>query len=1056
MTISSRVRTCRLLQRQMRFQEVHRIISNCPEQDPDFNMLQYIRFEIYLSRLDYKNAEKLYQKMIEILAPGDPLKISFNLRMHAMRILSWDKADFDDAIHFFKLTQNASTSSDYNVALAYSLHARALETGVNLGIQPARQKHNAIMLLETSISRYKQSGHMDSYAKESVLLAELLKKIPFPNRAAAREVFQELLTTGRQLQDSLISAQARLGLLEFEMEDAFNAENPAQRFGEVIKESEAISAEFHSGGHLLSDALVKERFGVTVMKYGVNMGMDYLADAIEDYHAHQCYLEEQNLHRQIATWHLEHGNTEQNIEANKKAAMMDQSDQSYFGSMVSYLALINRAYQDGRIDRARSLYEQAVSTYENHPLYSQLLFLQANNLGKIGLRQDSVALLKKVVAMLSYLELSPFLSDAYTNLAANLIGVQTQEALNYILKAIDIDQQTGDHIRTAQHIQLLIQILIQKQLQLAGKPLTICEEIYTRLRQSEEIIAGDHSLKSQTIRGQIMQSEAYALYLARRYVDAINLYETAEGIFIHYELKSNLAFLYSHMGLTIIEQARIEHTVERYEQALGRLSTALGYFEISGLKQEQARTLGLIATSLDELGRLISDPENARQRWEKAEEYYERSYQINRFLRAHADSSSAISKQLSMIAFVEESQTYTQQAFYLHLRSTKKILLAVKWLERIKAQALVTALEEHRGTNELLKPSASNLVDEQDRFVDVGREISHQIPDDVLIIEYFYTDDTLFTFGMRKAWTEPKLRTQPFDPIHLEELIQMHFSSSYGNVRSMLEQGLDDQWQAFGFLLEPAEQWCAASEQICFVPYGLLHQLPLHTLKISSGKHLIERNPVFYNQSLSVMLNVMIRAESRPSRVTGHNYVFGNSRGNLRFAEDEAVAVARILNTNAYIRGQVTREAVMNCLPDADFLHISGHGELADHQGWENGLLMAGSQKLTAADIISCTTTAELVVLSGCDTGGSQYHTGDELTGLVRSFIYAGAERLIVSLWKVNDAATSEFYSTFYSLLKEHPDVSTAVALQRTILKQIGRGNTFFYWGAFQLIGNLG
>jgi CHAT domain-containing protein/predicted negative regulator of RcsB-dependent stress response len=105
-------------------------------------------------------------------------------------------------------------------------------------------------------------------------------------------------------------------------------------------------------------------------------------------------------------------------------------------------------------------------------------------------------------------------------------------------------------------------------------------------------------------------------------------------------------------------------------------------------------------------------------------------------------------------------------------------------------------------------------------------------------------------------------------------------------------------------------------------------------------------------------------------------------------------------------------------------------------------------------DIYGLQLPAELVVLSACNTALGKQVRGEGLVGIVRGFMYAGAKRVVASLWKVDDEATGEMMSRFYSEMLKH-DRSPAAALRQAQLAtwRQKRWQPPFYWAAFVLQG---
>jgi CHAT domain-containing protein len=95
---------------------------------------------------------------------------------------------------------------------------------------------------------------------------------------------------------------------------------------------------------------------------------------------------------------------------------------------------------------------------------------------------------------------------------------------------------------------------------------------------------------------------------------------------------------------------------------------------------------------------------------------------------------------------------------------------------------------------------------------------------------------------------------------------------------------------------------------------------------------------------------------------------------------------------------------------------------------------------------------AEVVVLSACETGLGKQVRGEGLVGLVRGFMYAGARRVVASLWKVDDRETSALMAAFYREMLVGKQAPSA-ALRAAQLRMVRQDRAPYVWAAFQLSG---
>lgn len=143
-------------------------------------------------------------------------------------------------------------------------------------------------------------------------------------------------------------------------------------------------------------------------------------------------------------------------------------------------------------------------------------------------------------------------------------------------------------------------------------------------------------------------------------------------------------------------------------------------------------------------------------------------------------------------------------------------------------------------------------------------------------------------------------------------------------------------------------------------------------------------------------------------------------------------------------------------------VHFATHGILNSKHPELSGVVLSlvdekGKPQngfLRLRDIFNLNLPAELVVLSACQTGLGQEVQGEGLVGLTRGFMYAGAPRVLVSLWSVDDAGTSELMSRFYKkMLLEGQKPAAALRAAQIEMLQNPQWQDPYYWAAFTLQG---
>jgi CHAT domain-containing protein len=144
------------------------------------------------------------------------------------------------------------------------------------------------------------------------------------------------------------------------------------------------------------------------------------------------------------------------------------------------------------------------------------------------------------------------------------------------------------------------------------------------------------------------------------------------------------------------------------------------------------------------------------------------------------------------------------------------------------------------------------------------------------------------------------------------------------------------------------------------------------------------------------------------------------------------------------------------------YLHFATHGLLDSERPALSALVLSlvdesGAPQdgfLRAHEIYNLNLPAELVVLSACQTGLGKEIKGEGLVGLTRGFMYAGAARVVVSLWNVNDKATSELMAKFYrKMLKDRQRPAAALRAAQVEMLRSPQWQSPYFWAAFTLQG---
>ena len=182
----------------------------------------------------------------------------------------------------------------------------------------------------------------------------------------------------------------------------------------------------------------------------------------------------------------------------------------------------------------------------------------------------------------------------------------------------------------------------------------------------------------------------------------------------------------------------------------------------------------------------------------------------------------------------------------------------------------------------------------------------------------------------------------------------------------------------------------------------------------------------------------------------------------LRHSGEEARAAIESLGGDAYLGTLATRQIFLAHAAQYRYLLLSTHAQL-DARNSDYSFLAFASKRgaadsLFLRELYGQPLNAEMVVLSACQTAIGAYAKGEGVVSLARAFSYAGAKSIVTTLWKIDDAATSDIMRHFFKKLGNNSlDKKTALRQAKLLFlhEQLGQAGHPFFWAGVIGIGDM-
>lgn len=347
----------------------------------------------------------------------------------------------------------------------------------------------------------------------------------------------------------------------------------------------------------------------------------------------------------------------------------------------------------------------------------------------------------------------------------------------------------------------------------------------------------------------------------------------------------------------------------------------------------------------------------------------------------------------------------------------------------------------------------------------------------------FTADSKYAALVLTKSATDPKLVV-----LDNGNQLETRYAKFYRNAIQN-KQADNYSYEQFWARVDPA----LAGKKVLYISAdGVYNQISLNTLKKPDGDYVLNRyDMVLVGNSKDVIALKTQKpvAAKKSAFVLGFPDYGGDAVSALPGTKVEVDNINRILKAGGYtiqsFMQKTATEASVKALKGQTLVHIATHGYFqADveqtaagvHQEnaknnplLRSGLLLAGASPtlkgelipnlesndngvLTAYEAMNLSLEGtDLIMVSACETGLGDVRAGEGVYGLQRSFIVAGAKAMVMSLWKVDDAATQALMTNFYTNLSK--GVPKAKAFKQAQLQLMTKYKEPYYWGAFVMMG---
>lgn len=349
-----------------------------------------------------------------------------------------------------------------------------------------------------------------------------------------------------------------------------------------------------------------------------------------------------------------------------------------------------------------------------------------------------------------------------------------------------------------------------------------------------------------------------------------------------------------------------------------------------------------------------------------------------------------------------------------------------------------------------------------------------------LLIDYFYANEHLYIFTFSSDDLKGFKVPIPFE---LKERILNLRNNKLSNLvvnQNTSENYIADLNNLHELLIQPIEAEVAAAESLVIVPHGVLQLLSFESLAPNTNTndfrkldYLLKTHNIQYSWSATLWANRPEKQSKANIDFIGFAPTFDEPNDNnsslalregfgvLHFSVPEIMAADHHFPGQTFVDDAASETQFLQMAPKSKIIHLATHAIANDRFPMQSGLLFSKDEKedgfLNTLEIYNLDLSADLAVMSACNTGYGAITDGEGVMSLGRAFLYAGCKSIVMSLWLANDQSTSSIIQDFYEYSAN--GFSKNESLKKAKLAYLAKSDPLtahpYFWANLVAVGDM-